>query len=133
MNLSPDVNVYITIRASRWWLNILCDILINNAIQALEDIHVAKQPHLIVQTRLEDGYVNLVVVNNGPPIPVAVQAKLFREPIPKEGGERGAGIGLLQAQAIVQTYGGTINHDAGYDEGARFIIQFPMEDSGEGQ
>ncbi|MAU01142.1 MAG: hypothetical protein CL608_28700 [Anaerolineaceae bacterium] len=124
--LAKDVDAHGTIRASRAWLRQLCEIVSDNSIEAMMNAQTLNA-RFTVRTQCDTSTVTITFEDNGPGIPVEIQSQLFQDRIEKEPGEKGAGIGLMQAAAIAQTYGGTVEHDATYSDGARFFVQLPFE------
>ena len=113
-----------TVRASPEWVQRALDILIDNAIDAMQGL---PKPHLTISTcRLED-QAEVLIRDNGHGIPVEVQEHLFQEPIHKAQGEKGQGMGFLFAQAIVQTYGGEIRVKETGARGTVMVISLPLE------
>jgi PAS domain S-box-containing protein len=123
--------------------------LVHNAAQGMEKKTMAAQtsesksyqPRLTLHTALvkDEGetqnarfpsgqMVRLVVEDNGPGLPAATQAQLF-EPFftTKEEGE-GTGLGLWLAWTIVvEQHHGRIWGEAGSEEGARFVVELPVD------
>jgi signal transduction histidine kinase len=74
--------------------------------------------------RAEDG-VRITVTDEGPGIAEPIRARLF-EPFvtTKEPGE-GTGLGLAVCRGLVESAGGTIELDAAWPKGARFVVTLP--------
>lgn len=126
LSLAPEVDQQTTVRVSPKWLRFLFEILSDNAVQALRKVQ-DQDLVFTVATVLKEDVVEIHLEDNGFGIPKAIQSQLFLKPIEKQPGEQGAGLGLMQADAIVRTYGGLILYDPDYKEGTRFIIQLPIE------
>jgi len=71
--------------------------------------------------------IEISVRDTGPGIPEGVLERIFREPVDKPVGSRGAGIGLILAQTIVQTYGGDIRVEPPSGRGTNMVIVLPVE------
>jgi PAS domain S-box-containing protein len=123
--------------------------LIHNAAQGMEKKMMAAQasedesyqPRLTLRTALVNNegeiqntrspsaqMVRLEVEDNGPGLPAATQAQLF-EPFftTKEEGE-GTGLGLWLAWTIiVEQHQGRIWGEVGPEEGARFVVELPVD------
>lgn len=113
-----------TVRTSREWLRRAIDILVHNSLEAMEEV---PKRVLTVRTFEAEGRAEIHIADMGKGIPDEVLPKLFREPIPKKKGERGAGIGLLLAQLIAQTYGGEIGVVSTGLQGTEMAISLPLE------
>jgi signal transduction histidine kinase len=100
--------------------------LINNASQASAAVNRTGQ--LCIRTRRPrgEGLVRISVRDDGPGIPAETQAHIF-EPFftTKEPGE-GTGLGLSISREIVERHGGRIWLDSTTDQGATFLIEFPI-------
>lgn len=113
-----------SVRADPTWLDRILDMLVDNAITAMVEM---PSKRLTVTVERDQDKVRVIVQDNGSGISADVQARLFKEPIQKEKGSRGAGIGLLLAQTIAQTYGGDIYVDETGPQGTRMVVWFPKE------
>ena len=112
-------------RANREWLRRAFDILIDNAVQALEQV---EDPRIHVATHLSKGHVEVIVEDNGKGIPIWLREYLLIKPVPKKEGEKGLGLGLLMAQTIIQSYNGEIRADYNIQNGSRFVMELPIEE-----
>jgi GAF domain-containing protein/anti-sigma regulatory factor (Ser/Thr protein kinase) len=113
-----------TIRASRDWLRRALDVLIDNAVDELQHIDASNR-HLSVATRSTNQDIEIVVTDNGRGIPDNIAGQLFGGQVKKAEESKGLGMGLLMAQAIVETYGGRIDigrRDAG---GTSMVLRMP--------
>lgn len=74
----------------------------------------------------EDG-VHLAVIDKGPGVPEGQRGIIFERfnRAAKSSGQRGAGLGLSIARALVELHGGTIRLDSSADKGTRFECFFP--------
>jgi signal transduction histidine kinase len=122
--LSLAVEEHVTVRASPEWLKRALDLLIDNAIEAMAMSTVKK---LNVAARPVGNGVEITLSDTGRGIPEDVFRRLFQEPIKKPKGAKGAGVGLLQAQTIVQTYGGEIKVGSTGPTGTTMVIWLPLE------
>jgi two-component system C4-dicarboxylate transport sensor histidine kinase DctB len=112
------------IRVSREWLRRAIDIVVMNALEAMEGI---TSKILTLKTMAVQNSVEICVANTGPGISEDVSKKLFHEPIPKRKDEKGSGMGLLLAQQIVQTYQGEIRVDSAGPPVTEFALSLPLE------
>jgi signal transduction histidine kinase len=113
-----------TVRASPEWLRRVIDVIINNAMQAME-----KSPfkQLTIVTRLVNDGIEIAITDTGTGISAIVLSRLFKEPIKKQKGEKGSGLGLFLARTIVQTYRGTLEIDPTGSEGTTVLVWLPLE------
>ena len=102
--------------------------LISNAIDAcLADGDEQKSHAVQVTTRLEEkGNFSIQVSDNGCGMDEEVLKKLFTSFF-RTKGSRGAGLGLLVTQKIVQEHGGVMKVISTYGEGSTFTIQLPLK------
>ncbi len=125
LDLQPDLDAHVTVRASRDWLRQALELVVDNAVRALNESASADK-RLTFKTSLSEGAVRIEIGDTGPGFPAQVLKKLGRAPIYKEEGAHGAGLGLILAHSIVDTYGGKINMCNG-EVGARVCIELPAE------
>jgi GAF domain-containing protein len=110
---------------SREWLRSAFDFLVENAANEL--LHVPDdRRELTLLTRLAPGGVEIVVADRGRGIPSDVLDQLFRQPIARKDRDRGLGVGLLMAQAIIETYGGKLKAPETGPEGTTMVMWFPL-------
>jgi len=113
-----------TLRASPEWLRRAVDILIENAVEATSALPERK---IAICSQRRDDYTEISIADNGRGIPPQVLEQLFREPIKKPQGAKGQGIGLLLAQTIIQTYGGSIHCRETGSTGTTMVVSLPLE------
>lgn len=121
---APPEGEPITVRISHAWLRELCDILINNAIAAVQR---TRDRRITIGLARLDGQVQITVCDTGRGIPKKIQRLLFKRQIDKAQGERGMGIGLLLAQTIAQMYGGNIVLEHTSPHGTTMAVVLPIE------
>ncbi|MBM3334307.1 HAMP domain-containing histidine kinase, partial [Candidatus Sumerlaeota bacterium] len=68
--------------------------------------------------------ISIVIEDNGPGIPVAIQKRIF-EPFFSTKGSKGTGLGLAVTQKVIREHGGEISLHSNEGEGARFTIWLP--------
>jgi signal transduction histidine kinase len=129
LDLEPDLDSLATIRASEEWIRRGLEIVVDNAAQAMLE-HKSTRRRLTARTRLNKAVVEILVRDTGPGIPERIKNKLFKEPIDKPRGSRGAGIGLLLASTIFETYQGTIDVFDSGPSGTQIAISLPIETNG---
>jgi len=116
----------ITVRVSREWIHQAFEIVLDNAVNAMNKESGATK-RITVTTQLANETVEIKFKDTGPGISEDRKHILLKEPVNKEQGEKGAGIGLLLAQSICQTYGGDISIESADHSGATVIISLPVE------
>jgi PAS domain S-box-containing protein len=126
LELRPDLDDVATVRASEEWLRRGIEIIVDNAVQAMLDAD-SDQKRLLVETRLIDGTVEILVCDTGPGISEKIKDKLIKEPIDKPKGSRGAGIGLVLAGTIFEAYRGNLAIRETGPAGTLVAISLPVE------
>ena len=111
----------LTVWASSEWLRRALDILVDNAADAVKPLETDRRV-ITVTTELVNDDVKISVADRGLGIPVSIKPLLFKTRIEHS---KGFGMGLLIAQAIVETYGGKIEFDDDVVQGARMTIRLP--------
>ena len=97
--------------------------LINNAVQAVDGIDGA---HVIVSLRksTEDGFLDVVVEDNGPGVAPENLDKLFTPNFTTKSG--GSGLGLAISRSILERCSATISYTRSFSlGGACFIVKYP--------
>lgn len=95
--------------------------LVNNAAEVLRDRAVAS-PSITIDALEKDGFIELVIRDNGPGIPDTLLKTLF-DPFITKDKSGGTGLGLAIVKRFVQAHGGEIKvHN---DSGAVFQISHP--------
>ncbi len=124
--LQENLDSIAVIRASNAWLRQVLLVLIDNAVEAMSQRDTSDN-ELTVTTRLVRQEIEISVRDTGPGIPEDLRDMLFTRPVAKPVGSKGAGIGLMLARAIVETYGGHIGVTSSGAEGTEITIAFPSE------
>lgn len=101
--------------------------LVLNAEAAI--VGTGKGRRVTVTTEASKAGLSISVQDDGPGVPEAIRSRIF-EPFftTKEVGE-GTGIGLSFSHRVVHAHGGTLRLDSKTKDGARFVIQMPIEAS----
>ena len=98
--------------------------IVSNAIDAVED---RDEPRVTVGTRLaEEGWVRIVVLDNGPGIPPEQFDEIFK-PFVSTKGSRGTGLGLPVSRKILREHGGDIVVQSQVGVGSKFILKLPIK------
>jgi len=95
--------------------------ILSNAVDALSE---TDEPRVVVTTALADGYAELVVTDNGPGVPAARVADLFK-PFVSTKGSRGTGLGLPVSRKILREHGGDVTVESEPGRGATFRLRIP--------
>lgn len=101
--------------------------LIDNAIDAMAQ-NAGEESVLSIHTDVLDDTLIVHLADTGPGIPDDLHIKVF-EPFYTTKGAAGrrAGMGLAMVQEVVNEHAGTIDIDADYNEGCRFVIRLPLD------
>ncbi len=126
LELQPDLDDLVTVRASEEWLRRGIEIVVDNAVQAMLSAD-SNPKRLSVVTRLVDDKVEILICDTGPGISDEIRGKIFKEPIDKPKGSRGAGIGLVLARNIFEAYQGSIAIRETGQSGTVVAISLPVE------
>ncbi|MEW6221614.1 MAG: ATP-binding protein [Thermodesulfobacteriota bacterium] len=97
--------------------------IINNAIDA-----VGQSGHIVVESNLRQGTVEVAITDDGPGMTPEVQKNIF-EPFftTKTGGDRkGTGLGLAITYGLVKKLGGKIAVKSAIGIGTTFVVSFPV-------
>ena len=113
------------VRASKNWLRRLFDIIFDNGIRALRE-EAPEKPIFCLTGRADGDMAQIRIRNNGPVIPKDLQDKLFVKTIKPAEGARGAGIGLVLARTIAESYGGRLFLNKEYAKGVEFTLILPL-------
>jgi signal transduction histidine kinase len=99
--------------------------IITNALDAVED---RKSPHVAVATTIhdpEEGWVRVLVLDNGVGIPPHKLGEIFR-PFVSTKGAKGTGLGLAVSRKILREHGGDILVQSQPGKGSKFILRIPI-------
>jgi PAS domain S-box-containing protein len=106
-------------------LDIVLVNLIVNAIQA--SAGNALQPRVAVRVqRHGDRQAAVIVEDNGPGVAPELRRRIFDPFFTTKEVGKGTGFGLAISQAIVTRIGGSLNYDATFRQGARFVLTLPL-------
>ena len=106
------------------------DNLLSNAIKYTPD---GGQIELKVTLAEEEGFLQVMVIDNGPGIASEEQNKVFsrffRAKSTISSGQRGAGLGLYISRCLAELHGGRIWFKSQLNQGSTFFVTFPIADS----
>jgi signal transduction histidine kinase len=98
--------------------------IVGNALDATEG---RPDPKVTVGTRTGDeGWVRIIVLDNGSGIPAAQLADIFR-PFVSTKGARGTGLGLPVSRKILHEHGGDIVAQSQVNVGSKFTLKLPVK------
>ena len=98
--------------------------IVGNAIDAVED---RPDPQVTVATHLDDeGWVRIVVLDNGPGIAPEQVGEIF-QPFISTKGSRGTGLGLPVSRKILREHGGDIVVQSQVNVGSKFVLKLPIK------
>ncbi|HEY1955106.1 MAG TPA: HAMP domain-containing sensor histidine kinase [Polyangiaceae bacterium] len=104
----------------------LTQVLLNLALNAADAMSESKTARkLTLRAREVAGRAQIEVEDTGPGIAADLREKLFLPFVTTKEVGRGTGLGLAVCRGIVEAAGGTIEIDAEYKKGARFVITLP--------
>lgn len=124
LQLDFRASTSVTVRASSEWLRRIFDLLIDNAITAMANIH---NKTMSIMTQATGSNIEIIFTDKGQGIPKDVLPELFNKQIKKPKGSKGLGMGLLTAQTIAQTYGGEIRIESTGPTGTCMLVSLPIE------
>jgi len=107
--------------------------LLSNAVKFTykgEIVHLSDRGFIKVGTRLQGGFVQVFVADNGPGIPAEVKKQLFNKFVQAResqiSNESGTGLGLAISKGIVEAHGGKIWVEDNVPKGSVFIFTLPV-------
>lgn len=110
------------VRAAHAWINIVLELLLQNAIEAVQPI---ASPRISITTRTYGSDVEVTISDNGPGFGDDIRGLIFRSQVRKPSREPVRGIGLLIAKAIVDSYEGSIQIVESGGGGATVAFRLP--------
>jgi signal transduction histidine kinase len=96
--------------------------LLVNASQAIE-----KEGDIRIETRADDGYVEIKIGDTGLGIPEENHSRIFDPFFTTKDVGKGTGLGLNVAYNIIQKHKGTIDVESREGEGSVFTIRIPVD------
>jgi signal transduction histidine kinase len=84
-------------------------------------------PQIRIRTEIQDNFVLIGIVDNGPGISEKAQTKLFDPFFTTKPVGKGTGLGLsISYQIITKKHGGKLYCDSTPGKGAEFVIEIPI-------
>jgi signal transduction histidine kinase len=103
----------------------LTQILLNLALNACDAMEKTKDKKLRMRARVTGKNVRIEVEDTGPGVSRSVRDKIFMPFVTTKEVGQGTGLGLAVCRGIIEAAKGTIELDANYTEGARFVVVLP--------
>ncbi|MEL6344911.1 MAG: PAS domain-containing sensor histidine kinase [Myxococcota bacterium] len=106
----------------------LIQTVLNNLMSNAINHHDRENGVVTVHARRTGGHLQLMVADDGPGIPAAHRARIFRlfETIRPKAQSGGTGLGLAIVKKIVTRAGATVTLQDNAPRGSRFIIDWPL-------
>ena len=111
----PPITAYVG-ELNQVWTN-----LIHNAAQAM-----GNRGELLIETKVEDGHVQVAIQDSGPGIPAAVLPRIFEPFFTTKNKGEGTGLGLSICARIIEKHGGTMRVESAPGR-TRFTIRLPIQ------
>jgi len=102
-------------------------VALNLLLNAAEATQSKTERRVVVSTSVADGYVRLVVSDNGEGILPENMAKIFHPFFTTKSEGKGVGLGLAVSYGIVEAHGGDIEVKSKVGEGTTFIVSLPLQ------
>lgn len=102
-------------------------VLVNLIKNSIDSLTTAATPGPQVQIHIQSGpgCVDVLVSDNGPGVPEALEARLFEPFFTTK--ERGVGLGLSICKNIAVSHGGNLSYERPAEGGSRFRLSLPLE------
>ncbi|KAA3665121.1 MAG: GAF domain-containing protein, partial [Chloroflexi bacterium] len=123
LNLELKLTNTDTVLASAEWLRRVLDILLDNAVDAMQN---RPEKTATIHTQLNKGLVEIAVIDTGSGLPPEIHEKIGIEHIERAEDAKGLGMGLLMAQIIVQAYDGQLKVGHTGPQGTSILILLPL-------
>jgi len=108
--------------------NVLKQIVINIAMNALQAMEPEGGRLLVETTALNNSEVCIVIADTGPGIAAESLARIFEPYFTTKRPGEGTGLGLFVTRTLVENLGGRIEVHSGVGEGTRFAVTLPAEE-----
>ncbi|MDF5724023.1 MAG: GAF domain-containing protein [Rhizonema sp. PD37] len=100
--------------------------ILSNAIDALEEYEVQKNPKIEIFTENNDTYVTICIVDNGPGMIQQVQNRIFDPFFTTKTVGKGTGLGLsISYQIVTENHKGQLKCISNLGQGTQFYITIP--------
>lgn len=98
--------------------------LLSNACDAIKHTAVRQ---ISLRVRRVGEELEFAVEDSGAGVPQEIRKRLFYPFFTTKPDAQGSGLGLAISRRIADKYGGTLELDASYNQGARFVVRLPLE------
>ena len=102
-------------------------VVLNLILNAAEATHGKSERRVAVSTSADNGFVRLVVADNGEGIAPENLARIFHPFFTTKPEGNGVGLGLAVSYGIIEAHGGDIEVTSRVGEGARFAVSLPLQ------
>ena len=102
-------------------------VVLNLILNAAEATHGKSERRVAVSTSADNGFVRLVVADNGEGIAPENLARIFHPFFTTKPEGKGVGLGLAVSYGIIEAHGGDIEVTSRVGEGARFAVSLPLQ------
>ena len=111
----------VQVKGYRRWLIFVVEALLQNARHAMPE-----GGKITIYGRIDGRWAEVRITDTGSGVPEAVQARLFRDPIPQAQDDVGMGIGGLLVATIIEEQGGTIELEKPGPSDTTVLIRIPI-------
>ncbi|RKZ54290.1 MAG: hypothetical protein DRR16_10790 [Candidatus Parabeggiatoa sp. nov. 3] len=127
VKISPSTPIYMVGDAVKF--EQLISNLLFNAIDAIAEKKQQEDNQINIQVTGKDDEINIIFKDTGIGISAKHQHKIFEPFFTSKLPDKGEGLGLFIVWNILKMQGGQISLDTQYQEGARFLISMPKNQS----
>jgi signal transduction histidine kinase len=102
--------------------------LVVNAAQAIQDVvgSSGDKGTIHIQTRAEEGWVEIRVRDTGPGIPEPIREKIFLPFFTTKAVGKGTGQGLSIVHSVITKHGGSVSFETELNHGTTFLVRLPI-------
>ena len=126
INFINEIDVDTVLSIDRNMIDLVLRNLLDNAIKFTRN-----EGYIKVATEIKDGFINILVIDNGIGITQEAQMTLFTSLVKKQSqgtkGEKGTGLGLMLAYDFVRKHNGLLDVRSRPNEGSTFIVSLPVK------
>jgi len=124
-----EKQIHLTTDLPSVWANPLhlqqiVDNLINNALDAMVD---CQSKILVITTHAENGYAIMTICDNGAGIDSKHLPLIFQPEFTTKPPDKGTGLGLASVKTMVEGYGGRVEVQSNFPQGAKFVVILPLK------
>lgn len=123
VDFNRNIQDSVTVRIHSEWFQQMFSLLLDNAIEGMRS---RNKKQIDICSNKSEGMIEITIQDFGCGIPQKIRSKLFKKPIEKSESEKGLGMGLLIADTIAQSYGGSIQIGDTCQHGTKMILKLPI-------